>query len=366
MQRREFIQFSLLGIAAACSPLSFAGSDLRMVDLRFLSSVENAVGEHFIVAANSAGQQIFRIPVAERCHSGCLSPGTDQAVIMSRRPGENLYLINMLNGTLDAVVEAGEGFHFYGHGVYSDDGSRFYATANHYASGDGYIRVYAAHEGFKHLQDFSVGGMDPHELRLHPDGQRLVVALGGIETHPDYGRIKLNLESMQPALVVMDRSSGEVLQRYEPSHHQLSCHHLDISREGIVIAGYQFEGPKWKTPPLIARLDTRTEEFSEIILPEQEQANLGNYTASVAVHPHSSVAAITAPRGNSVMLLDYRSGQPLQLISIPDPGGVLAETEGSFVVSSGHGGLYRIRAGATEPELILHDSLRWDNHLTRA
>lgn len=365
MQRRQFIQFSLLSITAACSPLSLADSGNKMADLRFLSSVETALGEHFIAAANSAGQQLFRIPVAERCHSGCLNPGTGQAVIMSRRPGINLYVINILEGSLEATIEAGEDFHFYGHGVFSADGDRFYATANHYPSGNGYIRVYAANNGFRHLQDFSVYGMDPHELRLHPDGQRLVVALGGIKTHPDYGRIKLNLESMRPALVVMDRVSGEVLQRCEPSHHQLSCHHLDISREGVVIAGYQFEGPKWETPPLIARLDIRTGAFSEITLPEHEQAGLGNYTASVAVHPYSSVAAITAPRGNCVMLLDYRSGRLLQLVSVPDPGGVLAEREGSFVVSSGHGGLYRIWASAAEPELIKHHALRWDNHLTR-
>lgn len=179
-------------------------------------------------------------------------------MILSCRPGINLYVINMVDGTLEALVEAGEDFHFYGHGVFSQDGRRFYATANHYPSGEGYIRVYAADDGYRHLQDFPVAGMGPHELRLHPDGQRLVVTMGGIQTHPDYGRFKLNLESMKPALVVMDRHDGTILQRCEPSHHQFSCHHLEISSDDVVIAGYQFEGPKWETPPLIARLDTET------------------------------------------------------------------------------------------------------------
>lgn len=152
-------------------------------------------------------------------------------MILSRRPGINLYVINMVDGTLEALVEAGEDFHFYGHGVFSQDGRRFYATANHYPSGEGYIRVYAADDGYRHLQDFPVAGMGPHELRLHPDGQRLVV---------------------------MDRHDGTILQRCEPSHHQFSCPHLEISSDDVVIAGYQFEGPKWETPPLIARLDTET------------------------------------------------------------------------------------------------------------
>ena len=365
MQRRHFIQLSLLGVAAACSWSSY-GRSPEQSPLRFLSSVNDAFGEHFIVAANAAGEELFRISVAERCHSGCLHPSTDHAVIMSRRPGINLYVINILDGTLETLVEAGEDFHFYGHGVFSQDGTRFYATANHYPSGEGYIRVYAADDGYRHLQDFPVAGMDPHELRLHPDGQRLVIAMGGIQTHPDYGRIKLNLESMQPALVVMDRHDGAILQRCEPSHHQLSCHHLDISRDGVVIAGYQFEGPKWETPPLIARLDTDTGAFSEIALPAPQQALLGNYTASVAISRHSPVAAITAPRGDCVVLLDYRSAEPLHIVPLADPGGVLAEADGSFIVSSGAGGLFRIEASGAEPQLLAQHALHWDNHLTRA
>src|SRR5690554_4187503 len=115
MQRRHFIQLSLLGVAAACSWSSY-GRSPEQSPLRFLSSVNDALGEHFIVAANAAGEELFRISVAERCHSGCLHPSTGHAVIMSRRPGINLYVINMLDGTLETLIEAGEDFHFYGHG----------------------------------------------------------------------------------------------------------------------------------------------------------------------------------------------------------------------------------------------------------
>lgn len=364
MQRRQFIQLSLAGVAAAWAFPAFASGDRRAAGLRFLSSVDDGLGGHFIAAADNTGAQLFSIPVAERCHSGCLHPQAHQAVILSRRPGVNLYVINMLDGSLEAVVEAGDDFHFYGHGVFNKAGDRFYATANHYPSGEGVIRVYAADDGYRHLEDLALGGMDPHELRLHPDGEQLVVALGGIKTHPDYGRIKLNLESMRPALVVLDRRSGTIAQRYEPSHHQLSCHHLDISPGGIVIAGYQFEGDKWQTPPLVARLDTRNGNFSELDAGAQ-QPELGNYTASVAVHPLSAIAAVTAPRGNTVILLDYRAGRVIGLVPVPDPGGVLAEPDGAFLVSSGHGGLYRIRGACEAPELIAQHPMRWDNHLTR-
>lgn len=365
MQRRHFIQFGLLTLAAASSLRGLATSQPGNV-LQFLSSANDAAGAHFIIAADAAGQELFRIPVEERCHSGCLRPETSEAVIMSRRPGENLYVINMLQGYLKTIIKSGPDFHFYGHGVFSHDGSRFYVTANQYADGAGFVRIYDAQNGYQHIKDLPVGGMDPHELRLHPDGERLVVALGGIHTHPDYGRIKLNLETMQPALIVMERTTGKIVQRCEPSHHQLSCHHLDISGDGIVIAGYQFEGAAWETPPLIARLDTATGAFSEISLTEPAQTQLVNYTASIAISRHSAIAAITAPRGNAVVLLNYLTSEVLRVVEVPDAGGVLAEQDGSFIVSSGNGGLYRITSDASEARLVSQHDLSWDNHLTHA
>lgn len=364
MQRRQFIQLGLLTLAAASSTRSLADTQ-QIAELQFLSSAKNAAGNHFIVAANADGSERFRISVDERCHAGCVRPGLNEAVIMSRRPGDNLYVINLLKGNLKNIIKAGPDFHFYGHGVFSHDGNRFYVSANQYTSGAGYIRVYDSQNHYQHLEDLPLGGMDPHELRLHPDGERLIIAMGGIHTHPDYGRIKLNIDTMRPALVVMERSTGKILQRCEPSHHQLSCHHLDISQDGIVIAGYQFEGPTWETPPLIARLNTNTGDFSEIRLSDAAQATLANYTASVAISQDSAVCAVTAPRGNGVVLLNYLTGEVIRVVEVIDAGGVLAQPNGHFIVSSGNGGLYHLNAEEKNARQITDYALKWDNHLTR-
>lgn len=364
MERRQFIQLGLLTLAAASSGRSFADF-APSAERQFLSSAEDAAGQHFIVCTNTDGSERFRISVDERCHAGCLRPDRNEAVIMSRRPGDNLYVINMLEGDLKKTIKSGSDFHFYGHGVFSQDGQRFYVSANHYADGAGYLRVYDAQSHYQHLEDLPLGGMDPHELRLHPDGERLIIAMGGIHTHPDYGRIKLNIDTMQPALVVMARSTGKILQRCEPSHHQLSCHHLDVSPEGIVIAGYQFEGPAWEAPPLMARLDTNTGDFSEIRLSDTAQATLANYTASVAISQVSPLCAVTAPRGNKVVLLDYVSAQVVQVVDVIDAGGVLAEPDEHFIVSSGNGGLYRLNAKEQQAWQIANHPLQWDNHLTQ-
>ena len=45
---------------------------------------------------------------------------------------------------------------------------------------------------------------DPHEAILLADGKTLAVANGGIETHIETGREKLNLDFMQPSLALVE------------------------------------------------------------------------------------------------------------------------------------------------------------------
>ncbi|WP_227545914.1 DUF1513 domain-containing protein [Marinobacter fonticola] len=331
-----------------------------------LSAVDGPDGQHFVAGFDPVGRTRFKLPVEDRCHGGCQRPASDQALLFARRPGRHFYVIDTRRGEHAARVEAGNEFHFYGHGVFSPDGRYLYVTANHFPSGQGVIRVYDASENYRQVTDYTLNGIGPHELRLHPDGETLVIALGGIKTHPDYDRIKLNLDTMAPALLLMDRRTGTIRQRYTPSDHQLSCRHLDVGPDGTVIAGYQYQGPEWEAPPLIARLDGITGEFNEIALPEDQQALLRNYTASIAVHPHTPFCAITAPRGSRVVLIDYHNGTYLHSIEVPDVAGALPLADGQFVVSSGNGSVQLIHPHKKTTKLLTHLDLRWDNHLTLA
>ncbi|MFT6466727.1 DUF1513 domain-containing protein [Halopseudomonas sp.] len=365
MNRRRFVQ---LGLAALVLSGPLAGCTRLRAERdrpqRFLSAADDASGQHLITLADHHGHVLARVPVAGRCHGGCVRPGSTQVAVFARRPGRELYILDGRDGALLHQLSSGDKHHFYGHGVFSEDGQYLYATANHFSDGQGQVRVYDARQQYQWVADFPVGGMDPHELRLHPDGNTLVIAMGGILTHPDYDRIKLNLDSMRPALVLMNRHTGKIEQRHEPSHHQLSCHHLDVSSEGVVIAGYQFEGPEWERPPLIARLDSRSGSFSEVALPAEALAAMNNYVASVAVSTQGPLAAITAPRGNRVVLINYLRGEYVADIHLPDAAGVLPAPHGGFVVTSGLGGIYLLDEQRLTATLLNAEKLHWDNHLT--
>lgn len=360
--RREFLNIALACGVAGTLPWSVS---LRAAAARprYLSAVDDALGRHYLRVSTDAFTGLD-LATARRGHGGCQRPGWSEAVIFDRRPGRQFHIIHLDSPQLAATVEAEADHHFFGHGAFSSDGHFLYATANHVPSGQGMVCVYDALRGYRFTAAYPVGGMDPHEIRLMPDAETLVIAMGGIRTDPDYERIKLNLETMQPAVVLMDRHDGRIKQRHTPSNHQLSAHHLDVAPDGTVVVGYQYEGPDWESPPLIGLLDSQAGRYTEIGFEESALRRLRNYVASVAVNPQTGLAAITAPRGNLVALFDYRSHRLERLVRVADVAGVLAEGKG-FVVSSGHGGLYRIDSDRDQATLLGSLDQRWDNHLTR-
>lgn len=320
-----------------------------------------ADGNYGLQGVGGDGQALWQQTVYARCHGGCGRPGSDHAVVFERRPGWRFYVLEASSGTILHEVKASPEEHFYGHGVFSPDGRRLYVTANRYETGEGVVAVYDVTSGYQRVDSLLLNGIGPHEIRLHPDGRTLVVALGGIQTHPDYPRLKQNLASMSPALLLVDRHTGEITGRYHPSHHQLSCRHLDVGPDGQVWVGYQYEGPDYEAPPLIGHLDG--ENYREIPLPEALQQRMANYTASVAVSPVNGQVAITAPRGGVTIILDAADGRVIRERDIPDCAGAKALRDGTFMISSGTGAITFIDLSGNMALTNIHQDLQWDNHL---
>ncbi len=90
------------------------------------------------------------------------------------------------------------------------------------------IGVRDATGGYKQIGEFPAHGMEPHDIALLSDGRTMVIANGGIRTHPDRGADELNLADMQPSLVYVDVATGDLLEehRLAPALHQLSIRHL--------------------------------------------------------------------------------------------------------------------------------------------
>ena len=84
--------------------------------------------------------------------------------------------------------------------MFSPDGALLYATENDFDNAAGMVGIYDARAVSSAIGEFPTHGVGPHELLLLDDGATLAIANGGIETHPDFGRAKLNIATMKPSL----------------------------------------------------------------------------------------------------------------------------------------------------------------------
>ena len=111
----------------------------------------------------------------------------------------------------------------------------------------------------------------------------MVIANGGIRTHPDRGDDELNIPDMQPSLVYVDVATGDLLeeQRLAPALHQLSIRHLAIAARDTVVFGCQYRGPEEDAPPLVG-FHRRGETPVVVEAPGETQIGLRNYIGSVA------------------------------------------------------------------------------------
>lgn len=313
-----------------------------------------------VCAIDRSGQPLWQSPMKTRGHSGCIRPTGEDVVFFERRPGWTFYVIDQASGQRRHQVRAAEGEHFVGHGVFSPDGRWLYATGSRYQQGEGIVIVYDAHQGYRRSHSFDLRGIGPHQITLHPDGQTLVIGLGGILTHPDYDRIKLNLDTMEPALVLMDRNSGEIRGRFRPDHHWQSTRHVDVAPTGRVYVAYQYQGPLYETPPLLARLEEG--KLREYRFDADTQASLANYIASVIAHPENDLVAAASPVGGTAIVFEGQSGKLRAKAEITDCAGVQALAGGDFLISSGQGKLVRLGADKP-PQELAQLPVYWDHHL---
>jgi hypothetical protein len=309
------------------------------------------------------------VPLPGRGHSFAIDAKRRRAVAFGRQPGFFAVAMGFDQGEEPLVLEAEAGRHFYGHGVYAPDGGRLYATENDYETGRGLVGVYDCRpgRGYRRIGEHSTAGVGPHEAVLLPDGRTLCVANGGILTHPDYGKLQLNAESMRPSLAYLDLVSGELLEQVflDDALNRLSIRHLVVDGAGGVWFGCQYTGPQADHPPLVGR-HRRGEPATLFQGPVDTLRAMRNYIGSLAYDRGSNVVATTSPVGGMVAFWDAESGQCLGSCPVFDGCGVAAAPDNGFLVSSGDGGLRRIMADgsfiASEP---IARALAWDNHLRR-
>ncbi|MEP3630000.1 MAG: DUF1513 domain-containing protein, partial [Hyphomicrobiales bacterium] len=330
--RRRFIAGSGALFMASLTPR--AADAFYSTDMLFAATCKTPSGNFAAVLLDEHMNVIRQIDLPERGHDVTFNPTTGASVVFARRPGNFAVAFERAGWVEPTTILAPEGRHFYGHGVFSPDGKLLFATENDFENVDGKIGIYDATDGFKRLGEFSSFGIGPHDLLLSPDGKSLIVANGGIETHPDYGRAKLNLATMKPNLAYIDLATGDLLEKHTlpSSLHQLSIRHIAVSPQGRVVFGGQYEGAKSDAPPLIGWSE-RGEGIGCWESLQQSACQAENYIGSVAISSDGVAAAISAPRSNAFAIVSLKDGAILRDDQLTGVCGLTAAHQG-FVAST--------------------------------
>jgi hypothetical protein len=303
------------------------------------------------------------VELPSRGHDIALRPGGGEWVAFARRPGRFGVAVPT-DGRAPVWFNAAPGRHFFGHGAFSADGKLLYTTENDYDRALGRIGVRDASGGYRQIGELPAGGMEPHDVQILSDGRTMVVANGGIRTHPDFGNDELNLAEMEPSLVYIDLETGEVLEEQVLRHdlRQLSIRHLALAAGDTVVFGCQYRGPEEEHPPLVG-FHRRGEHPVLVEAPVETQSALANYVGSVAADAGGFIVAASAPKGGLIAYWDVGSKRYLGCSDLKDGCGVApTRHRASFLLTSGEGWLVEADILDLPGAMPRRSPYEWDNH----
>lgn len=361
MRRRDFLSVSLAALAAGVAPQAFAQQSTH----GWLGAHVDADGQAHAVRFDADGALGFQYALPARSHGAAFSAARGEIIVVSRRPGDYLLVLDAASGALRHHVPAAPQRYFNGHAVFAR--GLLFATETLVADeppeiGNGLIGVYDPARAYQRVGEFPSGGHDPHQLLAL--GDTLAVANGGLLTHVDAPGVVLNPDSMNSSLALIDARDGRIDALHRLSHdlRRLGLRHMAARSDGTIAVGMQYEGARVDDVPLVAVLRP-----GEALRPLELdlQSRLKNYVGSVAFDASGRILALTSPRGGVALLHDLDADKPVALFEVPDGCALGADGVGRFVVGSGLGGMRRVDAGrATRMTLDAPvDAARWDNHL---
>lgn len=331
----------------------------------FVNGHHDEAGQFYVSGFDVAGNEQFRLALPEMPHSFALDPvNNNRVVALPGLPGTRAVVMDIASGRQLAQFKSRAGRHFNGHAVFSPDGRLLFTSENIIENAEGIITVRET-KSFRFLRELSGHGIGPHEIRLLPDGKTLVVASGGIATHPDTGKHELNINRMRTALLFIDSETGKLLARRESPVDKLSIRHIDVGKDGTVLVACQYKGRRHM--PKMVGIQRGESEIEMLDIDRDSLWLMNNYTASALI-ANNNIAAVTCPRGNQLTFWDLKQKKLIKMVAINDVGAIeISADGGSFIASAGRGKLYRIDAKSLQVTSLdnVWKNVKWTNHMVK-
>ena len=334
---------------------------------RFIGCRIDRTGRHLASIFDLSGRIRHDVPLPGRGHGFAADPATGLVVVFARRPGDWALVLDPAAGRIAGRLAANAGRHFYGHGAFSPDGAFLYTSENRFEDGAGVIGVWDVGQDWRRVCEWPSHGVGPHEIRMSGRGTMLAVANGGIRTHPDTGRAKLNLDTMAPSLAIVDPADGRLVRSMslDAPLRRLSIRHLDADRDGRIVVAMQHQGARTDHVPLIAF--ERGGRLAPASAPAGVTRRMRGYAGSVSFDASGGYAAVSHPHAGIVSLWATRTARLLALAALDDVCGVApgaGDGDGSFIATGANGQIAGIDARTGQSSILARsDGSHWDNHL---
>lgn len=368
VNRRQFLIGSVAAAGAIGGYVALRDPQLRGT---LLSAFENARGDQFVGGVRLASGEVFGAPVPMRAHGCAVHPqDTDRVVFFARRPGTQAFELHPSSAQIHKVFDTPAGRHLAGHGTFSKNGDYLFTPEHDYENVRGVVAVRDTRD-YRIVAEIDTRGIDPHEVAWLPGHEKLLVANGGIMTHPRTFRRKLNIPTMDPSLCVIEAASGSCLEQWRLPDRQLSIRHLAVAADGRAVAALQYEGDVTRAPSVLAVYHpTSMQPASQraglrmLDVAAPERAKFHAYAASVALSNAADLIAVACPYGNGVGCWSLRDERYLGFIASAEPYGVAALADGEMAMSQRDGASYVFSHERHKRTLQLHHSapIRWDDH----
>lgn len=367
--RRQFLLASVsLSAVAAGGVLFSAESKARSGTL--LSAYEDMRGDQYVGGLTLRDEKVFGARVPMRAHGCAVHPSDPNRVLFfARRPGTQAFELDRATMQARTVFTTQPGHHLAGHGSYSANGELIYTPEHDFEHARGVVVVRDA-RNFSVVGEIDTKGIDPHEVAWMPDQQSLLVANGGIMTHPRTFRRKLNIPTMDPSLCLIDAASGERKEQWRLPDHLLSIRHVSMTADGVTAVGLQYEGEdKTRAPGIVAlyrpAANGTSARFSLLTAPAAEIPKFQGYVASVAISEAHDVIAAACPYGGGVACWSISDERYLGFIAAAETYGLSRVADGSILASQRDGSAYGVDESRLRSQFLNIASsqpIRWDDH----
>ena len=373
LNRRQLLQLggvSALGLAAWGSGVVASSQSAKRVSGEIWFSAQGNQDATYSLSWLTDGSQPATALSGFRGHGAASDPLNPYRLVMfARRPGWHGVMVDMTTPERIQTFDAAPGCFMHGHGCFSNDGQWLFSTESEIESGIGKIVVRNSQTlTVEHL--FDSAGIGPHDLALMPDGKHLVVANGGLLTHPDTGRKVLNLDSMRSNLSYLDIRSGQQVDELTLPYDKASIRHLDVASDGTVAVATQLQRQAMEHDelvPLAAVHRPGTRQLQTLTSPDPVLAQFNDYMGSVRINEVSGLVGFTSPRGNLAGFWDIHSGELAGYHAFFDVCGLTVSADQQrFVLSNSSGEIRQLDARTLKEHSQLRqrfDGLHWDNHL---